>query len=122
MRPRGIPRGKRAAELRDEPGADASMRPRGIPRGKRTSPGSPSCGASRFNEAAGNTPRKTNTGRLVVQYVQPASMRPRGIPRGKLQIPTRHPLVPGCFNEAAGNTPRKTLPPETLVFSKSTLQ
>ena len=64
----------------------ASMRPRGIPRGK------PACAVStcrprpRFNEAAGNTPRKT-----TVVAALPAS-------------------TPDCFNEAAGNTPRKTAP------------
>ena len=70
MRPRGIPRGKPRARtgLRKADAnrktvyeGAASMRPRGIPRGKTSAFGSqrrpgPS---SRFNEAAGNTPRKT---------------------------------------------------------------
>ena len=109
MRPRGIPRGKRRfrrvirRRLRT-----ASMRPRGIPRGKHSTLGmnvvtpggfneaagntprkTPPCssaattGCSRFNEAAGNTPRKTSGVVPFVDRVTIASMRPRGIPRGK---------------------------------------
>ena len=60
------------------------MRPRGIPRGKRALASIIIVrSAARFNEAAGNTPRKT-----------------RPVTHGGR---TR-----GCFNEAAGNTPRKT--------------
>ena len=85
MRPRGIPRGKHLAGLvRVEHQHLASMRPRGIPRGKllhlleRLHPV-----PRGFNEAAGNTPRKT--------YVAELTYGRRS-----------------CFNEAAGNTPRKT--------------
>ena len=36
-----------------------------------------------FNEAAGNTPRKTQPRPRVCVVLVVASMRPRGIPRGK---------------------------------------
>ena len=58
------------------------MRPRGIPRGKLAHVHH--AYHRGFNEAAGNTPRKTR------------------IPRQS------YPAVNWCFNEAAGNTPRKT--------------
>ena len=79
------------------------MRPRGDLAGKRYD-------HRRFNEAAGNTPRKT-TATESASSADPnpiASMRPRGIPRGK---PVRRILIGpdvARFNEAAGNTPRKT--------------
>ena len=86
MRPRGIPRGKRPRGARVEEAAQAaSMRPRGIPRGKRRSARLHWTPTARFNEAAGNTPRKTVELVVVVGVQLDASMRPRGIPRGKLR-------------------------------------
>ena len=61
-----------------------------------------------FNEAAGNTPRKTRAGGSVSGFTQLPSMRPRGIPRGKLRSTCGVAAVKISFNEAAGNTPRKT--------------
>ena len=85
------------------------MRPRGIPRGKHAA--SPPIGLQRqgFNEAAGNTPRKT--ARRSTRALEPAplaSMRPRGIPRGKPPALGADQGRRVGFNEAAGNTPRKT--------------
>ena len=62
MRPRGIPRGKPPTIRQQRAGFRyASMRPRGIPRGKRRGAGVNESAALRgFNEAAGNTPRKTS--------------------------------------------------------------
>ena len=111
MRPRGIPRGKhvvsdRVALILYE----ASMRPRGIPRGKRATTCAGSPATRRFNEAAGNTPRKTLEESPMPRLRQAASMRPRGIPRGKRKG-GRWKIAPNIrFNEAAGNTPRKTRP------------
>ena len=60
------------------------MRPRGIPRGKPPTRRRTRSRAPPFNEAAGNTPRKTAGGESRANFREPA------------------------FNEAAGNTPRKT--------------
>ena len=62
-----------------------------------------------FNEAAGNTPRKTRCASSRRSCRRPAaSMRPRGIPRGKPPRAMPSSRSHSCFNEAAGNTPRKT--------------
>ena len=84
MRPRGIPRGKRPGPRRAGVTRRApSMRPRGIPRGKPHELEKLNRLSLAFNEAAGNTPRKTNAVAVVVGGII-------------------------AFNEAAGNTPRKT--------------
>ena len=59
------------------------MRPRGIPRGKPRCAPAGSGRTTRFNEAAGNTPRKTSPNSNENGSTFSASMRPRGIPRGK---------------------------------------
>ena len=85
MRPRGIPRGKRDRRRRGYRSCRAaSMRPRGIPRGKPARRPRRPGRNRRFNEAAGNTPRKTRGTVHHAIHHSSASMRPRGIPRGKL--------------------------------------
>ena len=113
MRPRGIPRGKRLLSGPANRRRHASMRPRGIPRGKQRSPRSPSRPQLGFNEAAGNTPRKTpgRSGRRCwrQRFNEAAGNTPR-----KTRSGSSSRMAWSRFNEAAGNTPRKTA--RRLVF------
>ena len=110
MRPRGIPRGKHRSLLvvTEVGGREPSMRPRGIPRGKLENASGSNASAPTFNEAAGNTPRKTTEGKTYSAQTLDPSMRPRGIPRGKHRLGSVESQELNPFNEAAGNTPRKT--------------
>src|SRR5688572_17004788 len=61
-----------------------------------------------FNEAAANTPRKSDVKRHVrIARLSAASMRPRRIRRGNPSCAFQLKSLRCGFNEAAANTPRK---------------
>ena len=83
------------------------MRPREYP-AENISPWHKATPASDFNEAAGNTPRKTSweTAQKILEWSnfnEAAGNTPRKTTERVQDVDTAR-----AFNEAAGNTPRKT--------------
>ena len=85
MRPRGIPRGKHVVDqvISDWKQRGFNEAAGNTPRKTSSARYRQAASRRRFNEAAGNTPRKTYEVDAEPGRVMCASMRPRGIPRGK---------------------------------------